>query len=56
MHTKFLQFWKKKKTSGRSESPENQYVMFPESKLAHKYCKGKGLEIGGSAHMEMDFY
>jgi len=23
---------------------------FPESALAHKYCLGKGLEIGGSAH------
>ncbi|HEC98228.1 MAG TPA: tetratricopeptide repeat protein [Nitrospirae bacterium] len=23
---------------------------FPESSLAHKYCIGKGLEIGGSAH------
>jgi SAM-dependent methyltransferase len=23
---------------------------FPESALAHKYCVGKGLEIGGSAH------
>jgi len=23
---------------------------FPESKLAHKYCVGRGLEIGGSAH------
>jgi anaerobic magnesium-protoporphyrin IX monomethyl ester cyclase len=23
---------------------------FPESKLAHKYCIGHGLEIGGSAH------
>jgi len=27
------------------------YLMFfPESKLAHKYCKGKGLEIGAAAH------
>jgi anaerobic magnesium-protoporphyrin IX monomethyl ester cyclase len=25
-------------------------VMFPESRLAHRYCAGKGLEIGGSAH------
>jgi SAM-dependent methyltransferase len=24
--------------------------IFPESALAHKYCVGKGLEIGGSAH------
>ena len=23
---------------------------FPESKLAHSYCKGSGLEIGGAAH------
>ena len=25
-------------------------ILFPESALAHKYCIGKGLEIGGSAH------
>ncbi len=25
-------------------------LMFPESALAHKYCRGRGLEIGGSAH------
>jgi SAM-dependent methyltransferase len=25
-------------------------MKFPESKLAHKYCVGTGLEIGGSAH------
>uniref|UniRef100_A0A6M3ISP9 Putative radical SAM superfamily protein n=1 Tax=viral metagenome TaxID=1070528 RepID=A0A6M3ISP9_9ZZZZ len=25
-------------------------IIHPESKLAHKYCIGKGLEIGGSAH------
>jgi SAM-dependent methyltransferase len=24
--------------------------IFPESALAHEYCRGKGLEIGGSAH------
>ena len=24
--------------------------IFPESALAHKYCVGKGLEIGGAAH------
>ncbi len=43
-----------------SETPDN-YIYeldlektspfpFPESALAHKYCIGKGLEIGGSAH------
>jgi SAM-dependent methyltransferase len=26
------------------------YMVFPESALAHKYCVGKGIEIGGSAH------
>lgn len=25
-------------------------MKFRESALAHKYCKGKGIEIGGSAH------
>ena len=25
-------------------------MIFPESQLAHKYCKGKGLEIGAGAH------
>ena len=27
-----------------------RHRFFPESALAHKYCLGKGLEIGGSAH------
>ena len=27
-----------------------QVKVYPESKLAHQYCVGKGLEIGGSAH------
>jgi len=31
------------------ESAEPSYT-FPESALAHKYCVGKGLEIGGAAH------
>lgn len=26
------------------------HVVYPESALAHRYCIGKGLEIGGSAH------
>jgi predicted SAM-dependent methyltransferase len=25
-------------------------MIFPESKLAHKYCKGSGIEIGAAAH------
>jgi SAM-dependent methyltransferase len=29
---------------------KKQTLFFPESALAHKYCIGKGLEIGGSAH------
>lgn len=29
---------------------EEQILTFPESALAHKYCIGQGLEIGGSAH------
>lgn len=29
---------------------DKQPFPFPESALAHKYCAGKGLEIGGSAH------
>jgi SAM-dependent methyltransferase len=28
----------------------DDHVVFRESALAHKYCVGKGLEIGGSAH------
>ena len=32
-------------------APGEQFpLMFPESALAHKYCRGRGLEIGGSAH------
>lgn len=29
---------------------KKQTLLFPESALAHNYCIGKGLEIGGSAH------
>ena len=29
---------------------KKQTLLFPESALAHKYCIGKGLEIGGSTH------
>jgi len=32
------------------EHQQSSYLVFPESELAHKYCLGKGLEIGGSAH------
>jgi SAM-dependent methyltransferase len=32
------------------ESKEPFPLVFPESPLAHKYCVGRGLEIGGSAH------
>lgn len=46
--------WRKKDTSLQThlqEKTENKQVYpFPESALAHKYCVGKGLEIGGSAH------
>jgi radical SAM superfamily enzyme YgiQ (UPF0313 family)/SAM-dependent methyltransferase len=46
--------WRKKDTSSQThlqEKTENKQVYpFPESALAHKYCVGKGLEIGGSAH------
>jgi glycosyltransferase involved in cell wall biosynthesis len=28
----------------------HHWTLFPESKLAHKYCHGRGIEIGGSAH------
>ena len=32
-------------------APEQPFpLVFPESALAHKYCQGRGLEIGGSAH------
>jgi anaerobic magnesium-protoporphyrin IX monomethyl ester cyclase len=34
----------------KKNEPEGQTFHFPESALAHKYCVGKGLEIGGSAH------
>jgi len=33
-----------------NRSLPKKHLIFPESKLAHKYCIGKGLEIGGSAH------
>jgi len=32
------------------KEPAEPSYTFPESALAHKYCLGKGLEIGGSAH------
>jgi SAM-dependent methyltransferase len=32
------------------EGHPERVLIFPESKLAHKYCVGNGLEIGGSAH------
>ena len=31
-------------------SNKKNIIIFPESNLAHKYCIGQGLEIGGSAH------
>jgi anaerobic magnesium-protoporphyrin IX monomethyl ester cyclase len=36
----------------KNEQQKEQFSTntFPESALAHKYCAGKGLEIGGSAH------
>jgi len=34
----------------RQGSIREIFSLFPESALAHKYCVGKGLEIGGSAH------
>jgi len=30
--------------------PDNHHTFFRESALAHAYCHGKGLEIGGAAH------
>jgi len=36
--------------ASKKNAPEEQSFYFPESALAHKYCVGKGLEIGGSAH------
>jgi len=32
------------------KDPTPQPFFFPESAIAHKYCVGKGLEIGASAH------
>jgi len=32
----------------KNESEQKTFFQFPESALAHKYCVGKGLEIGGS--------
>ncbi len=32
------------------KDPSPEHFFFPESATAHKYCVGKGLEIGGSAH------
>jgi len=34
----------------KQQEEQPSHVLFPESALAHKYCTGKGLEIGGSAH------
>ena len=34
----------------KSASGQPFPLIFPESRLAHKYCVGRGLEIGGSAH------
>lgn len=34
----------------KNKGQQNSPFPFPESALAHKYCIGKGLEIGGSAH------
>ena len=35
----------------QSPEPSEPFpLVFPESVLAHKYCVGQGLEIGGSAH------
>ncbi len=36
--------------ASKKKSQQKQPFPFPESALAHKYCIGKGLEIGGSAH------
>lgn len=38
------------KVVGMKMHNTNSPTIFPESALAHKYCLGKGLEIGGSAH------
>lgn len=32
------------------DEPTEPLSIFPESAMAHKYCVGKGLEIGGAAH------
>ena len=34
----------------QASASDTQHVRFPESALAHQYCKGNGIEIGGSAH------
>lgn len=31
-------------------SPKGNPIFFPESALAHQWCKGEGLEIGAAAH------
>ncbi len=35
--------------SGQDDGPRRP-TFFKESRLAHKYCRGRGIEIGGSAH------
>jgi SAM-dependent methyltransferase len=38
------------KENPSGEDPNSLFLSFPESKIAHQYCFGQGLEIGGSAH------
>ncbi len=40
----------RRKRSAFPEAGHGQRGVFPESALAHTYCQGTGLEIGGSAH------
>jgi|GEM_PF-3471351 len=39
-----------KSSSLEQNQQDKKTLHFPESALAHQYCVGKGLEIGGSAH------
>ncbi len=45
-----LLLWKQYIASPPASKSVKHGRFFPESSLAHKYCLGKGLEIGGSAH------
>jgi len=48
--TRDFHLWKQGGIRAIFLKENKQTFAFPESAIAHKYCVGKGLEIGGSAH------